>query len=645
MKKYNLLLFLCIIPTIFSSRIVERRRRPSADQQRSILDQIAQANTWQSPNRVISASYARNPGTGHVNNANLMINILPHNEEEHQPVDLVASQTLSNSQSAAEYVTRALEMRKNLRDKAPHSSYVKYDIYEKEKKQFVRPLHEHPLRQSVTQKPNTKFDSVTSTSKIYENYQTQRPNTKSDTVTRNSKIYEDYRRPDYSDDFGEGEYMYRESNHRYNGNHDAHGIGSDDNFERDVKELTASGIPKAELMKHIEKSVVQYMKRLESEGNLPKLTTHRPHTEVKTYYRLPKLNSEEKELPQLNSEERVKDITYTSTESELFKRPAESTKHYKTYKSPHKNTVTTVSTSYLDEPYSTMSVIPNVDLTMRNKRPKSIDYSALDIGQSWSHGSSLDHHTTAKPKHKPKLKFNSQTYQDINAMTYSAGKGLVLDESSYAQSANQPCTSTESGHHGTKPRHGLANVGASLTVGEKHNDNQDEAIKDLQEHYRKPLQIINGIPVLNPYKVNMETLKHMFGGDPEEIDKDTWQPYSPSDNRQKQSQKETTAASNIQSHQLPFDSYNPKYNNNPEGRGYQDQWQPPEENSHRQRGTIGSDMNDSSSSTVPKKIRTATTVTIHKHKRKKNKTKIIKISPKKKSNLQTELRPPPTQTK
>lgn len=128
----------------------------------------------------------------------------------------------------------------------------------------------------------------------------------------------------------------------------------------------------------------------------------------------------------------------------------------------------------------------------------------------------------------------------------------------------------------------------------------------------------------------------MFGGDPEEIVKDSWNPYNPSDNRHRQPQQDTTSASSSYNN---HDTYNPKFNNNPEGQGYQDHWQPSE---HRQRGTIGSDMHSSSTSISPKKIRNTTTVTIHKHKRKKNKTKIIKIkSAKKNPNLQTELRPPP----
>lgn len=451
------------------------------------MDQIAQANTWLAPNRVISASYLQNPGTGnffaikitararqhlfrkkylgHVNNANLMIRLIPHHEQQ-RSVDLAASETLSNAQSASEYVTRALNMRKLLRDKAPHSSYVKYDIFEKEQTQHLRPSH---ARRPVTHKPNTKSDSV----------------------TRNSKIYEDYRKPDYADDFGEGEYMYRESNPKFN----VHSQLADnyDNFKEDMKSLTEQGIPKAELMKHIEKSVVQYMKRLESEGNLPKLTTPRPHTEIKTYYRLPKLNSEE----------RIKDYTeYKSTESELFK-PTH-TEHYKTYKSPNKNTYTTVSTPYPEASYTTVvSVAPNIDLTFRSKRPKPIDLSALDIGQSWSHGTSTGHHATVKPK----LKFNSQTYQDINAMTYAPDKGLIQQEPSYTQEDGYAYASTESGNYATKLRDGMANVGASISVREKHPDNSEDAIKDLQDHYRKPVQIINGVPVLNPYKLNMDTLK------------------------------------------------------------------------------------------------------------------------------------------
>lgn len=395
-----------------------------------------------------------------------MVNLLPHNEQRHS-VDMVASQTLSNAQSAAEYVTRALQMRKNLRDKAPHSSYVKYDIYEKEQKQHLRPSYD---RLPVTQKPNLKSDSV----------------------PRNSKVYEDYRKPDYSDDFGEGEYMYKEAVPKFNGHYDSHTGDSYENFKKNVKSLTESGIPKAELMKHIEKSVVRYMKHLESEGNLP--TTPRPHTEIKTYYRLPKLNTEE----------RIKDYTeYASTESELFKPPPPPNNFYKTYKNSNKGTYTTVSTPYPEESYTTPNVAPNIDLTFRSKKPKPIDYSALDIGQSWSHGSSSDHHPTAKPK----LKFNSQTYQDINAMTYSPDKGLIQVDASNAQSDGYPYTSAESGYHSAKVRDGLANVGASITVREKQPENSNEAIKDLQEHYRKPLQIINGVPVLNPYKLNTETLK------------------------------------------------------------------------------------------------------------------------------------------
>lgn len=134
--------------------------------------------------------------------------------------------------------------------------------------------------------------------------------------------------------------------------------------------------------------------------------------------------------------------------------------------------------------------------------------------------------------------------------------------------------------------------------------------------------------------------RHMFGADPEEIAKENWQPYHPSDNRNKQPSKETTSASNTYNHQLPFDSYNPKYNNNPEGQGFQDHWKP-SENSNRQRGVA--DSHSSSSTTLPKKIRSTTTLTIHKHKRKKSKSKRVAKNGRKNKSLPTELRPPPAQ--
>lgn len=404
-----------------------------------------------------------------------MINLIPH-QPQHHIVDMAASETLSNAQSAAEYVTRALQMRNRLRDQAPHSSYVKYDVYEKEQLKHLPPNHSPNQRSVRYNNANTKSDAVTRTSKIYEDYE--------------------YRKPDYSHDFGEGEYMYKESNHKLNGQYDSG--DSYDNFKNVMRPSephvsSSSEVPKSELIKHIEKSVLRYVKRLESEGNLPKVATPRPHTEIKTYYR----------IPSLNSQERIKDYTeYTSTESDLFQ-PAQ-TKYRKTYKSPIKESYTTI-TPYTAESYTTvMSVTPNIDLTFRSKgRPKPIDLSALDVGQSWSHGSSLDqsHYTTSRPK----LKFNSQTYQDINSMTYSPEKGLVHEGSSYTESEGYPYDSTESGHPGQRIRDGHANVGASISV--KNPENSKDAIKELQEHYQKPLQVINGVPVLNPYKLNMNTLK------------------------------------------------------------------------------------------------------------------------------------------
>lgn len=103
-----------------------------------------------------------------------------------------------------------------------------------------------------------------------------------------------------------------------------------------------------------------------------------------------------------------------------------------------------------------------------------------------------------------------------------------------------------------------------------------------------------------------------------------------------------------------FDTYNPKYNNNPEGHGYQDSYKYVNGGSgaeyegepyHRQRGTIGSDMYASGSSHRPKKI----IASHHKRQPKSQSTKIIKVKQRvakqrfsqHSRDLQRDLTPPP----
>lgn len=148
-----------------------------------------------------------------------------------------------------------------------------------------------------------------------------------------------------------------------------------------------------------------------------------------------------------------------------------------------------------------------------------------------------------------------------------------------------------------------------------------------------------------------------------EKDTNSWQPSyataSSSGDHSASSSKVKEHISNTFHHNLPYDSYDPKYNNNPAGHGYQESYKPIQNNNweaaensygaaginnsdgHRHRGH-GSDMHTSSTSNKPKRVK-STGGTSGKNSKGKGKRLLstIKVKVKHHSrNLDTELRPP-----
>lgn len=117
--------------------------------------------------------------------------------------------------------------------------------------------------------------------------------------------------------------------------------------------------------------------------------------------------------------------------------------------------------------------------------------------------------------------------------------------------------------------------------------------------------------------------------------------------------KATSSQAGTYHHNMPYggggggaaaDSYDPKYNNNPEGHGYQA--------GYKLNNNILNDMHGSSSTTKPKKVKSsggASIITISKGKGKKHGKRLhtkVKVTQfyKNRSGLETELRPPPSKT-
>lgn len=170
--------------------------------------------------------------------------------------------------------------------------------------------------------------------------------------------------------------------------------------------------------------------------------------------------------------------------------------------------------------------MPNVDLTVKKSKTRPFDLSAIDVGQSYQHvniehssptknseeyeQSNVVHHSTPRPK----LNFNQQTYHDINSMgqhklkanypTHSpadddsddlpkAYKGFYLPKTLNREKGNSESLTT------------VSFDGSKLPKILKNHDDDEERLHD--EPVDAPIQIINGIPVANPYNIDMNTLK------------------------------------------------------------------------------------------------------------------------------------------
>lgn len=449
---------------------------------------------------------------GRVNQANLVINIVPRGNKKPANVDIFASQSLANAKTAEEYVNKALEMKHKYDHTTPSSSFVKYDIYEKEQTKRM-PVHSAPTSPPAVriEEPNDAKnqiesldggDTEKSSSDYHEYYHNPSYAIQSTTTTTKT-----YKTPEDLSVFG----SYKDldgaktdfSHQVASANYDAFGTMSNINYDNQksysnaLQRVTGNSAAiypsKQEMYDYIERAVKKYMRELESEGKLasssavvPALTSApTAHAEIKTYYRFP---SSTMATPVTSTK-----LYSMGTHSEFFK-PAKS------------NSMKSSGIYSTVKPFIVESYTPDtIDLTVRSKkRPKPIDLSALDVGQSWSHSASSEpaatyHHR--KP-HKPKLQFNSQTYHDINALPYAPNRGIIYDEyspsTSYPDLANAHTALSVKDHP----------VSASISFGSGSSSGSYEAEESVKSpHFTPSMQVINGMPVTNPYKFSMDTLK------------------------------------------------------------------------------------------------------------------------------------------
>uniref|UniRef100_A0A182K357 Uncharacterized protein n=1 Tax=Anopheles christyi TaxID=43041 RepID=A0A182K357_9DIPT len=414
-----------------------------------------------------------------------------------------------------------------------HQYFVLYHIEDKEKK---------PSRPHVPQPPPTPVVPKQEIHYHYSEKESEEPE-----VTHEHYNYHHEETIEDSDDDIQHHYVnpnYGKFNYRPNIAHpsyqqrplrDSMAAGSETTLkvvDPDMKNSRPLEITKQEYMRHVQNAVLRYMRQLQEEGRLPQIASRDSDDTQKAFEEIDLAallgNGGFKQKFQLNGAMRVNVPQNPSHYKPMKSVPSSST--YKPTASPQnvklgKNTYTAGKPLKVAIESMQDTLSSNVDLTVKgNKPPVKPDLSAIDVGQSYLHGSTLDQGPSPKDSHsygnsnaspKTKLQFNQQSHHDINSMLNAKEGGLqglrTNLKGSYLDHASNNYGSIKAGS---------ANVGASISFGNGgmgihgkgiHHASEDDN-KIAPEALDAPIQIINGIPITNPYNIDINTLRYMLGG-------------------------------------------------------------------------------------------------------------------------------------
>ncbi|XP_055548659.1 uncharacterized protein LOC129732134 [Wyeomyia smithii] len=293
---------------------------------------------------------------------------------------------------------------------------------------------------------------------------------------------------------------------------DSSALGSDSSV-RIVDPVTKHGRPmeitKQEYVRHVQNAVLKYMKQLQDEGRLPAILA-RDHDSDET-----QKTFDELDISALLNENNAKHKFHLNTPVKVNLPTTPS--HYKPMKTvPSSSTYKPVTNiKFPKQTYpagkplkmaieSLQEQLGNsVDLTVKGTKGQvKPDLSAIDVGQSYLHGPHYDPPTPTPtptvvhiPPQKTKLHFNQQTYHDINSLTNVKETQSLKPAAAYSSIKG-----------------GSANVGASISFGGSKSPPHLDDPKLGPEALDAPIQIINGIPITNPYNIDINTLRYMLGG-------------------------------------------------------------------------------------------------------------------------------------
>jgi hypothetical protein len=264
---------------------------------------------------------------------------------------------------------------------------------------------------------------------------------------------------------------------------------------------------KDDYLRHIKQAVVQYMKDY-TPSNSQKVKNQR---------------LQEAEVPYRPTKAPVTATTPTSYRQSL------SPQQYKTM-APMKLPKNVYTAGKLKDALDELHESPQVDLTVKKHKQKPFDLSAIDVGQTYQHVSHFDHSAALKnvedfdqtnvvPNQpiKTKLHFSQQTYHDINNLGFNS-KPKQPQHAVEESEGEQQGEKLFKGYHLPKKYKGNQADGSFSSmnfdgsklpkiISQRGQDDDDEDENKIEEPVDAPIQIINGIPVANPYNIDLNTLK------------------------------------------------------------------------------------------------------------------------------------------
>ncbi|XP_012156297.1 uncharacterized protein LOC101449755 isoform X2 [Ceratitis capitata] len=362
--------------------------------------------------------------------------------------------------------------------------------------------------------------------------------------------------------------------------------------ELEPEELRISAsteIPKAEIMKQIEKSVMKYMKELEAEaeekhissttvrpkyptvtpahislygagsesGGVPSPAAHRSTAQasVSGYSNAARHHVPKHQLKPAQRYQSETEAAYRAQANAAHQQKSHETSEVLApnvefvYKIKTRAPLQTATVKTISKPYTLplKGVLDQFDHTAALKHLEDFDLSHVVTTQEPDERpSSLSASVTSKPN---KLYFNSEIYHDINSLPFKSEKSRTLSASSAAAEYRKLKASTGEMSADYKGYSGYF-AEPSPPQAEASDEKDPNAGANVQVSE-------DGYPVMNPYQyvLKKEPLPSRY--------------EEPSSSWVETHAKPIYTALSASQKGLEYDSYSPKFNNNPEGYGYQ----------------------------------------------------------------------------